>query len=414
MNNNKTIIYPPPSKSISHRALICGALSGGKCKIENLAFNDDISATLSCLSSIGFNFKTDENSCEILPHLKLNENAKLNCNESGSTLRFFIPIVVAFGINSIFTGSERLLQRPIDDYNNIFKNQIIEIKQCPNSISLQGKLKNGKFNVKADLSSQFLSGLLMALPICKGESEIKITSQIQSKPYIDLTLQVMKKFGANVINNDYKSFIIGSNCNYKPTDFTVETDFSNAAFFIAMAMLKGNIKIGGLNTHSLQGDKEFLTIVEKMGAKLNFNNDILDISANNLKAIEVDVSQIPDLAPPIAALMCFCKGKSRIFNASRLRIKESDRLNSICSELLAIGADITEFDDYIEINGSTSLKGGKTNSHNDHRIAMMLAVASLKCENPIELYGHDCVNKSYPNFWLDFEKAGFKDLVKLS
>ncbi|MEG3007320.1 MAG: 3-phosphoshikimate 1-carboxyvinyltransferase [Oscillospiraceae bacterium] len=397
-------IIVPPSKSFAHRALICAALSKGKSVVNNISNCDDINATLNCINSIGSNFIQYEKSVVFDGENSISDNIILDCNESGSTLRFFIPIIAALGITAQFTGKPSLLRRPIAPYLKVFANTNVKIVQTFDKIEVSGQLSSGKYYIEGNVSSQFITGLLLALPLCDGKSEIVLTTQLESKNYVDITIDVMRSFGVNVINNDYKSFVIAENQHYKSLSYTVEGDYSNAAFFLVMSALGANLNIVGLNPNSLQGDKEILNIIEKVGSKINYSDNSLTITAKKFKPIVIDASQIPDLVPAIAVLLSFCEGESKIINAARLRLKESDRLNSIATELNKLGGNIQEELDGLTIKGINHFTGGVTYSHNDHRIAMMIAAASLKCTDKISLIGYNCVNKSYPDFWENFEK----------
>ncbi|MEG2916071.1 MAG: 3-phosphoshikimate 1-carboxyvinyltransferase, partial [Oscillospiraceae bacterium] len=251
-------IIVPPSKSFAHRALICAALSKGKSVVNNISNCDDINATLNCINSIGSNFTKYEKSVVFDGENSISDNIILDCNESGSTLRFFIPIIAALGITAQFTGKPSLLRRPIAPYLKVFANTKVKIVQAFDKIEVSGQLSSGKYYIEGNVSSQFITGLLLALPLCDGKSEIVLTTQLESKNYVDITIDVMRSFGVNVINNDYKSFVIAENQHYKSLSYTVEGDYSNAAFFLVMSALGANLYIVGLNPNSLQGDKEIL------------------------------------------------------------------------------------------------------------------------------------------------------------
>ncbi|MEG1621646.1 MAG: 3-phosphoshikimate 1-carboxyvinyltransferase, partial [Oscillospiraceae bacterium] len=296
-------IIVPPSKSFTHRALICAALAKGKSVVNNISNCDDINATLNCINAIGSNFTRYEKSIVFDGENSISNNIILDCNESGSTLRFFIPIIAALGITAQFTGKPSLLRRPIAPYLKVFANTNVKIVQTFDKIEVCGQLSSGKYYIEGNVSSQFITGLLLALPLCDGKSEIVLTTQLESKNYVDITIDVMRSFGVNVINNDYKSFVIAENQHYKSLSYTVEGDYSNAAFFLVISALGDNLNIVGLNPNSLQGDKEILNIIEKVGSKINYSDNSLTITAKKFKPIVIDASQIPDLVPALAVLL---------------------------------------------------------------------------------------------------------------
>ena len=269
-------------------------------------------------------------------------------------------------------------------------------------LTVSGKLASGVYELPGDVSSQFVSGLLLALPLLDGDSEIKLTTKLESASYVGLTTDCMASFGVNVQETE-SGFIVKGGRNYRPQKYFIEADYSQAAFFLVANMLGGNYVCEGLREESLQGDKKILEIVSACGARLVKSNGGIMTLGERHKAMTVDATDIPDLVPPLAALFSLCDGTSQIVGAKRLRLKESDRLASVASELNKLGADIIENEDSLTIHGVRKLKGGHVTSPNDHRIAMMCAVASLRCETPVYLTGWGDVAKSYPKFWEDFE-----------
>jgi len=350
----------PPSKSLSHRALIAAFLSGGT--VENLADNDDISATRDCLNAI-------------------RNDGVLHCRESGSTMRFLMPLSLIFNSKVVFTGNPGLLERPMDPYFNLF-----DIKRQENGYILSGKLQPGRYKLPGNVSSQFITGLMFALPLLNGDSEIIIHSSLESGSYVNLTLQVLDAFGI-IVNPIPDGYYIPGNQKFISCTYTVEGDESAAAFWRVADALGSDIICKGLNPNSLQGDRI-----------------MHDIIKNQTRTI--DVRECPDLVPALAVLCCFRQGESRIVNAGRLRIKESDRLQSISMELNKLGAKITELPDGLVIQGVSFLTGGNVSSHNDHRIPMALAVAAIRCREPVIINGAECVGKSYPGFFEDFCALG--------
>ncbi|MDI6705773.1 MAG: 3-phosphoshikimate 1-carboxyvinyltransferase [Bacillota bacterium] len=410
-------IHIPPSKSLSHRAIICAGLSDGVSVIDNLMFSDDIEATLNGMKSLG----TDIQRTEIGPHqdiycvtLKGNSkvrvmNATIDCRESGSTLRFLIPFAGIAGEKITFTGRGRLSERPLDAYYEIFDQQNIQYNNNGRlPLEVRGTLKPGTFKIKGDISSQFITGLMFVLPLLDGASRIEITTGLESKGYVDLTIDILKKFGIEIENNDYTGFYIKGNQKYRSRYYRVEGDYSQAAFWIVAGSLGGRIKCIDMNTDSLQGDKAILDIVKKMGAILEIGEDFVKIKESRTHGTVIDASQYPDLVPIIAVLGALSSGTTKIINAERLRIKESDRLKAISTELNKLGANVRELEDGLIIEGKEELKGGTVDSWNDHRIAMALAVASIRCTGPVIITGSGAVKKSYPQFWRDFKKLGGK------
>ena len=408
----------PPSKSMAHRAVICAALGEGVSKVTNIDYSDDIIATIDAMSSLGAKITRKEDYLEVYGIKSLenefNEQAKtertIDCNESGSTLRFLVPIASIFdGINR-FVGRGNLGKRPLDTYYNIFDEQGIKYSYKEGILDLktEGKLKSGEFKVKGNISSQFITGLLFTLPLLDGDSKIIITTEMESKGYIDLTLSAMRDFGIEIINNNYKEFIIKGNQIYKSREYRVEGDYSQAAFFLSADALNNSVVVNDLKIDSLQGDKEVIDILERMGVILNNkDNGLIGETKEGLKSTIIDGSQCPDIIPVISLVAALSEGTTEIINAGRLRIKECDRLAAVASELNKLGAKITEKKDGLVITGVASLKGGvDVWSHKDHRIAMTLAIASTVCELPIVLKDYECVSKSYPEFWEDFKSLG--------
>jgi 3-phosphoshikimate 1-carboxyvinyltransferase len=406
----------PPSKSISHRAIICGGLSEGPSNIKNIIFSDDIIATLEGMKSFGVKVEGIEedpesgtNNVSIMGRKRLKLlNRVIDCKESGSTLRFLIPMAGLLGDEVIFTGRGKLVERPLETYYKIFREQDIEYKNDNGKLplSVRGTLKPGTFRVKGNISSQFITGLMFVLPLLEGDSRIEITTELESKGYVDLTIEALKKFSIEIENNDYKEFFIRGNQKYINKDYRVEGDFSQAAFWIVAGTIGSSIKCTDLNINSLQGDRVILDIVKEMGGTISADSNIIEISPSRTKGTIIDAAQCPDLVPVLAVLGALSSGITKIINAERLRIKESDRLRAIATELNKLGGDVRELEDGLIIKGKENLKGGVVDSWNDHRIAMALAIASIKCTEPVTITNSDAVKKSYPQFWRDFVKLG--------
>lgn len=406
----------PPSKSLSHRAIISASLSNGVSEIDNLIFSDDIKATLDGMRSLGTNVVSIESESHEKTYcvtLRGNSEVKafndqIDCKESGSTLRFLIPFAGLTGDEMTFTGRGKLVERPLDTYYRIFDEQNIEyINNNGNlPLSVKGMLSPGTFKIEGNISSQFITGLMFVLPLLDGDSKIEITTELESKGYVDLTLDILRKFNIEIENNDYKEFHIKGNQQYNSRYYRVEGDYSQAAFWIVAGLLGSNITCRDMDINSLQGDKAVLEIVKRMNGSINIKEDLIEVTETKTDGVIIDASQCPDLVPVLTVLASVSNGTTQIINAERLRIKESDRLKAISTELNKLGADVKELEDGLLIEGKEKLVGGTVDSWNDHRIAMALAVASIKCTEPVTITGSEAVKKSYPDFWRDFVDLG--------
>lgn len=404
----------PPSKSMAHRAIICASLSDNICRIDNIDYSDDIVATIEAMKSLGAIITKNKDYVDIVGIYKNIQCTKtdriIDCNESGSTLRFLIPISLLFEGSSKFVGRGNLGKRPLTTYYKIFDKQNIDYSYEKDKLNLKirGQLKGGDFLVEGNVSSQFISGLLFTLPLLKEDSKIIITTDLESKSYVDLTLNVMKDFGIEVINNNYKEFIIKGNQKYKGRNYKVEGDYSQGAFFLCADAIGNEVVCKDLDINSLQGDKEVIDILKKMNVDIIVKDNMIEgRRKKKLKATYIDGSQCPDIIPVLTSVASLAKGRTEIVNVGRLRIKECDRLSAISSELNKLGANIMEKEDSIIIDGVDELKGDvEVWSHKDHRIAMTLAIVASRCSKPIVIKDYDCVSKSYPKFFKDFEKIG--------
>lgn len=383
-------VSAPPSKSFAHRYLIGSVLSCGKCVIKNIADSDDISATLSCIEQLGGSVTKDGNIVTVIPtNEKQIENAVFDCKESGSTLRFFIPVVLATGAkNCTFLGSERLLARGIKEYEKIFENSDVKIKSDEKSIEVNGTLSAGNYEISGEVSSQYTTGMLFALSRLSGKSTLKITGNAESRAYVDMTIKVLKDFGADITETEKNYFEINGKGRLSPGEFTVEGDWSNAAFLIALSRLVGTISVSGLNENSVQGDR-FLSVA---------------FDALDGENAEIDLKDCPDLAPILFSYAAYKNG-GKFINTRRLRVKESDRANVMAEELKKFGANVKVYENSVEIE-KTQLKPPIVPlcGHNDHRIVMALSV--LAAVFGAEIDGAEAVNKSYPDFFRVIKKAG--------
>lgn len=393
-------IFAPPSKSMSHRAVICAGLSSGESIVENVILSEDIKATIEGMRQLGAEVEISGDGLYRTLHIKGSKGraakAFINCRESGSTLRFLIPVGLMLADECKFTGSGNLSKRPLDVFYEIFKRDNIDFETSDGKLPLKarGNLKGGTYEMTGGVSSQFISGLLFALPLLEKNSSIRIMDNMESKGYIDLTISMLEKFGISIENNGYRELKISGKSAFKNADYRVEGDYSQAAFFIVAKEIGNNVDCLGLNMDSLQGDKEIVDIVRKYD--------------NGSEEVTIDASQIPDLVPILAVLASLKDGvTTNIINAERLRIKESDRLKAISTELGKLGAIIEEQKDGLVIKGKDVLDGGAVvDSWNDHRIAMSLAVAATRCREEIVLEDCMAVNKSYPDFWEDYKMLG--------
>lgn len=384
----------PPSKSISHRALIAAALADGESRIYNLLDCVDITdATIGALTALGAEIEQCDGYTRVRGIGKAPETADIDCHESGSTLRFIMPIAAALGSRSTFRGTANLPNRPITPYIEEFPKHGVRFIENKMPYVTEGKLRGGVYEIPGNISSQFITGFLFALSLLEEDSVIRITTKLESKPYIDLTIDAMKVFGV-IVEEHGNEYRIKGGQKYKPCDYRVEADMSQAAFFCVAKAIGADLDILGLNPDSLQGDREIIRITDEF--------------MKNGRAFDVSAENIPDLVPILTVLACFAEGTSHITDCGRLKIKECDRLEAISSELNKLGAKITAGEDSLTIIGVKELNGGECDCWTDHRIPMSLAVASQRCNSPLILRGAECVSKSYPTFFEDFKMLGGK------
>lgn len=385
-------VFAPPSKSMAHRLLICAGLADGKSTVKNIAFSQDILATLDCLEAIGAKYTVSGDTVEICGKSPKSISGDITacCRESGSTLRFFIPIMLLCGNNCSLTGSEYLLKRPLNVYENICKKQNLTFDLSDNELLLKGPLQAGEFVIDGGISSQFISGLLFALPLLETDSTIKIIPPIESRSYINMTLSALKTFGINADWIDETTISVCGNQKYNNADVVVEGDYSNAAFYEAFNCVGGSIEVLGLDTESLQGDKVFYDCFDKLkkGRPL------------------IDISDCPDLAPVLLTLASLFNG-AEFTGTKRLEIKESNRGKVMAEELAKFGADIKVYDNSITVN-KTELHAPVSvlSGHNDHRIVMSLSVISSVYGGIIS--GCEAVSKSFPDFFDKIKSLGVK------
>ena len=399
-------LSPPPSKSVLHRYIIASSLAKGVSKIENISFSEDIIATIEAMKKLGAKIEQKDNYLLIDgsdTFKNLNENIEIDCNESGSTLRFLFPLSIVKENKVLFKGRGKLFKRPMTPY---FKNfEKFKIKHSyidENAILLEGQLKGGIYEIDGNISSQFITGLLFSLPLLDRESKIIINGKLESSNYIDISLDCLSKFGIKIINNSYQEFIIEGNQSYRAGNYRTEADYSQAAFFLVANAIGSKIKINDLSENSLQGDKkiiDFISEIDKWSSK---------------DTLVLDGSETPDIIPILSLKAAVSGKKIEIVNIERLRIKESDRLKATVEELSKLNFDLIEKKDSILINSRENFKVNKNekvvslSAHSDHRIAMMIAIAATCYDGEILLDNLDCVKKSYPNFWEVFLSLGGK------
>lgn len=463
----------PPSKSIAHRHIICSALAEGVSEISNIAYSQDILASIDAMKALGARFEMGKDCIKVygignkIKLLEIDDKASdkekrnkleakdiatresnnkdyieklvINCRESGSTIRFLLPILTIFNKKFHIQAQGRLLKRPMDPYFKIFDMEGISYQKNQEEILIEGGkgLRSEKFYMDGKISSQFISGMMFLLPLLNHDSEIIIENKLESKSYVDLTIDCLSKYGIEIENNEYKSFKIKANQSYISRDSYIEGDYSQAAFFAVANALGNEIDMLGVSESSLQGDRKILELLKNFGASVKFvdylisedldlekniDNELknkessLDEKSNRKKLLirqgrkkgyTFDGSDIPDIVPIVALLASLSKGKTRISNISRLRIKESDRLEAVDCELNKLGANIKSGEDFLEINGVEKLNGAViVDSHKDHRIAMMLAIASTVCKEAIIIKDADSVSKSFPDFWEKYRELG--------
>lgn len=378
----------PPSKSVAHRAMLCSFLAGGG-EVTPLINSKDMQAMQQVITSI----KNGDNT--------------LDCIESGNTSKFIIPVVAALGKKVTITGSGTLLKRPIGEYLRILPEHGVKcLSNNELPLSIEGKLKSGKYNVAGNVSSQYITGLLFALPILEGDSEIVLTTELQSKPYVDMTIKVISDYGVHIEETPNGYFIKGNQV-YQKRDYVVEGDWSQAAFFLAAGAINGDITLKGLDINGTQGDKEIVNILKHFGADIEVSQNTIHVKKSNLNGIKINVSDIPDTVPSLAIVASFANGTTIIEGAERLRYKESDRLESVVSNLKKMGVDVKEKPDGMIIKGG-NVKGAELDGYKDHRIVMAFSVAALCAKGETVIKDAESIAKTYPQFFEDYNLLGGK------
>ena len=400
----------PSSKSVVHRLLICAALGVNPVSICFDGLSKDIYATASCLQALGAEIIFENSAVTVIPNTAGPENVLLPCGESGSTLRFLLPVAGALGAKGCFQMEGRLPERPMQPFENLLRRHGMLIHRDGASLHFEGKLCSGDYLLAGDISSQYFSGLLMALPLLDKESRIRAESRPESEGYIRMTEDALVLAGITFNKPSETLWEIPGRQHFaRPSSLSAEGDWSNAAFFLCMgALSEKGCSVYGLNTASSQGDRAILEILRRFGAEVNepsAEGEPVTVRHTELRPTVIDASSVPDLVPVLAVLACGAVGETRIVNARRLRLKESDRLAATARLISDLGGHAEELPDGLVIHGTGTLHGGTAETCNDHRIAMSAAVAACLCREAVTVLGAQCVEKSYPAFWDDFERC---------
>lgn len=391
------------SKSQAHRLLICAALAWQSSKILCSESSEDIDATIRCLAALGADFAHCGETVTVYPMELPRGDRVLDCGESGSTLRFLLPVVGALGVGATFRLHGRLAERPLSPlWEEMERHGCRLFRPTPDTLRCEGRLSGGTYEIAGNVSSQFISGLLFALPLTGEDSDIMLTSNVESANYISMTLSALADFGVEVETTASGWHIPSGTIFLSPGKLAVEGDWSNAAFWLCAGAISTPVTVTGLQMSSLQADREILDILRRFGAEITITQDGVTAAPAELHGIEIDARNIPDLVPPIAAVAACARGKTTIYGAERLKIKESNRLQSVADAIRAVGGQVEITSDGLIITGS-ALRGGRIDSCNDHRIAMLAGILSSICSQPITLIGADAVKKSYPRFWEDLK-----------
>ena len=397
------VVRAPSSKSQAHRLLICAALGEKGCTVNCGEKSKDIIATAKCLQALCTDVRELFTGIYHIAPCEKADGAILPCGESGSTLRFLIPICGALGKSAVFKMEGRLPERPLAPFDELLRSHGMCIEKKGDELHVSGKLQSGIFEIAGNVSSQFISGLLFALPLLAGDSTIRITGKTESGAYIVMTENAIAKAGIRFKKSANEYTIFGSQ-KYNLPDSSAEGDYSNGAFFLCMGALSDKgITVRNLPDNSLQGDKKIADILKCFGANISVGKNEITAKKGSFHGIEIDASEIPDLVPVLSVLACAAQGETKIYNAARLRIKESDRLSSTAALIKNLGGNVVEKPDGLIIRGN-GLSGGKVDSFNDHRIAMSAAVAACMCTADVTITNPECTQKSFPLFWESFDQ----------
>ena len=411
---NKTIlpgartgeVHIPASKSQAHRMLLCAAMGENEVTLRCRGLSKDILATVACLKALGASVDAEGEVLHLRPVSAPPPGlCLLPCGESGSTLRFLLPLVGALGASAVFEREGRLPERPIEPLGRELCRNGLDIRSDGARLSCSGQLRPGAFSLPGNISSQYISALLMTLPLLEGESTLRIEGALESAAYVAMTEEVLRLGGVRTEKTGYGYRIPGGQrCRFAP-ELSVEGDYSNAAFFLcAGALSERGIRVTGLDPQSRQGDRAIVPLLEEMGAQVASDGSSVTVKRAALHGITIDASPIPDLIPVLSVVAAAASGETRVIHAQRLRLKESDRLHSTTQMLRALGAEAEELPDGLVIRGGRTLAGGTVDACGDHRIAMSAAVAGGICRGAVTICGSECVQKSYPDFWTDFQQ----------
>ena len=389
------VVTPPPSKSLAHRWILAASLAAGVSTIKNLAFSEDIEATLRCMEALGARWETAEDGLRVTgiggDRRPFGDLPQFDCGESGSTLRFLIPLALTVDQGGVFTGRGRLMERPQQPYFDLFDQRGISYTQEDGVLTVRGSLSPGEYRLRGDVSSQFFTGLLLALPLLEGPSVVVSTTKLESASYTAMTMGVLERCGIRVRWSPALNGFGVEPGIYSPFEETVEADWSQAAFWYAAIALGSNLRLRGLKGQSAQGDAAVVAHYRKLSLA---------------GEVKIDLSDCPDLLPPLAVMAAVRHGTTRFTHAARLRLKESDRLTTVARMLKAIGGAVTEEEDGLTVYGVSTLPGGTVDGAGDHRIVMAAAVAATRCQGVVVIRGAEAVRKSYPHFWRDYEALG--------
>ena len=380
------VVTVPASKSAAHRALICSFLAGGG-SVNPVISSNDMRATQNAIEAI----RSGSEVCD--------------CIESGSTLRFMIPVAAALGREITFVGSGKLPSRPIGDYLRLLPEHNVTCESEGGlPLKISGQLTSGVFELAGNVSSQYITGLLLALPLLDGDSEIVLTTELQSKPYVDMTVSILRQYGI-VVEETKTGYSVKGNQTFSVLDYTVEGDWSQAAFFLAAGAIGGDVTVKGLDLNSTQGDKKIVDVLRRFGVEITADENGVRAVKSGLHGIEIDATDIPDMVPSLAVVAAFADGTTVIKGAERLRFKESDRLESVATNLVKLGVKVSETADGMIITGG-GVNGAQLDGYNDHRIVMAFSVAAMFANGTTTVSDCESINKSYPSFFEDYKSIG--------
>lgn len=395
-----------PSKSDAHRVLICAALADRPTTFALPVRSADIDATIACLRALGADITLADGRCTVVPLTTPTASPLLDCGECGTTLRFLLPVAAALGGNATFAGHGRLPARPIGELLDVLAQHGVTASSPTLPLTLSGHMTAGSFTLPGNVSSQYISGLLLAMPWLHEPARIRLTTNIESTGYIDMTRRTMVRFGVTIADEADGFSFDGATGYRAPESLTVEGDWSNAAFWLAAGALGSTVTMTGLFAESAQGDKAILPLLRRFGAKVAQHGDTVTVSAAPLRGIDIDMRDIPDLLPPLAVVAAAAQGTTRLYNAARVRLKECDRLSAMTALLTTLGTRVEEREDELLIHGGTPLTGGDVDGCNDHRIVMAAALAASLAQAPVTVSDSEAVAKSYPAFFADYQQLG--------